>query len=506
MSQHSLRANYRMVINLGNGCLDTCLKEGCLLKKQISAHLICVLAVCNLFLIESAKAATVITFEYATAEAGVNTTGAPESYTVPVGITELIIEARGGDGAGANPSTIVCGGSGALVRSTVGVSPGDVLTLYVGKGGFAGTGDSKGSKGGWGYGRGGNGDGYGGGGGGGGTAVLLNSSPLIIAGGGGGAARQVLRTGGNAGESDGSGGSGYQSSASGGSLGSAGTGGDGGATPWVSGGNGGKHKGAPHIAGGGGGGGGYGGGAGGSRFYGGGGGGSMAVGTNTIFSAAPYGTLFSSSPCVNGIGSDGNQRYGAAGYVKITRQASQVEIDLEVLVAQEAAAAKREAELVAQKAAAAKREADKKLARSEISNKFKRSEKVTIEMFERAEITGITEENIEAVNAEIAALPEELRADINPVLKVARKYEVVGIIASERVKSIYSNSLIEIGLIPTDSKNKSSLTRVVKELSQADRSTYASIKDAIEKEMAVIQARKDRLTKVLARIAARRSN
>ena len=71
------------------------------------------------------------------------------------------------------------------------------------------------------------------------------------------------------------------------------------------------------------------------------------------------------------------------------------------------------------------------------------------------------------------------------------------------MKSIYSNGLIEIGLIPTDSKNKASLTRVVKELSQAERSTYASIKDAIEIEMAVIQARKDRLAKALAINASR---
>jgi hypothetical protein len=157
----------------------------------------------------------------------------------------------------------------------------------------------------------------------------------------------------------------------------------------------------------------------------------------------------------------------------------------------------------AAKAAAAQREVEKRNARDQILVKYKNSESVPFELFAQAEIAGITKENNEAAQAEIDAFPEVPRADITQILKVARKYEILGIIASERVNSIYSNSLIEIGLIPTDSKNKSTLTRVVKELSQAERSTYASIKDAIEIEMAVIQARKDRLAKVLAINASR---
>lgn len=173
--------------------------------------------------------------------------------------------------------------------------------------------------------------------------------------------------------------------------------------------------------------------------------------------------------------------------------------------AAQAAAARDAAARAASEAAAAQREAEKKSARSEIVEKFSNSESVSIKTFTQAEIAGITEENIEAVQAEIAALPEESRADITQVLKVARKYEVVGVIASEQVKSIYSNSLIEIGLIPEESKYKATLTRVVKELSQAERSTYAGIKEAIEAEMAEIQDRKDRLANILALIASRRN-
>ena len=159
----------------------------------------------------------------------------------------------------------------------------------------------------------------------------------------------------------------------------------------------------------------------------------------------------------------------------------------------------------AQAANAAKREAEKRAARAEILSKFKNSEKVTIETFNQAEIAGITKENIGAASAEILALPQESRADITQVLKVARKYEVLGIIDSERVKTIYSNSLIEIGLIPEESKHKATLTRVVKELSQDERSSYAGIKKAIETEMVEIQDRKDRLANILALIASRRN-
>jgi hypothetical protein len=165
-------------------------------------------------------------------------------------------------------------------------------------------------------------------------------------------------------------------------------------------------------------------------------------------------------------------------------------------------------ELAAQKAAAtraaaAQREAEKRSARDEIVARFKILDKATLELFNRAEVFGITSANIDELHTEIFSLPEASRADITQILKVARKYEVLGIIASERVKNIYSNSLIEIGLLPKEGKNKATLTQMVKKLSHEERSSYAGIKEAIEAEMAVMQARKDRLANILALIASR---
>jgi len=158
------------------------------------------------------------------------------------------------------------------------------------------------------------------------------------------------------------------------------------------------------------------------------------------------------------------------------------------------------------KAAAAQREAEKRNARAEILAKYKKSESISIELFAQAEIAGITKENIVEVQAEIAASPEVSREDITHVLKVARKFEVVGMVASDRVVSIYSNSLIEIGLISADSKHKAALTEAIKNLPVDERTSYAAIKVAIDAEMAEIQARKDRLTAILARIAAHRAS
>jgi hypothetical protein len=170
-------------------------------------------------------------------------------------------------------------------------------------------------------------------------------------------------------------------------------------------------------------------------------------------------------------------------------------------VAEQAAQAAR----AAAQEAAAKREAAKRSARDEILAKYKNSESISIELFAQAEIAGITQENIDAVQAEIASLPEVSREDITQVLKIARKYEVVGMIASDRVVSVYSKSLIEIGLIAEDNKHKAALTAAIKKLPASERSSYAAIKAAIDAEMAEIQARKDRSAAILARIAARQA-
>ena len=136
---------------------------------------------------------------------------------------------------------------------------------------------------------------------------------------------------------------------------------------------------------------------------------------------------------------------------------------------------------------------------------MKNSKELTVDSFIKAEIPGITASNIAAVQAEILALPEESRTDINQVLKVAHKYEVVGNIGSDRVSYLQSNSFVEIGLIPASSKNKVALVAAVKMLPASARDTYAEIKAAIDAATASIQARKDRLAATISRNTSRYS-
>jgi uncharacterized repeat protein (TIGR02543 family) len=150
-------------------------------------------------------------------------------------------------------------------------------------------------------------------------------------------------------------------------------------------------------------------------------------------------------------------------------------------------------------AASERREAEKQSARTEIASTLQSAKDLTVESFAKAEIRGVTEKNLAAVQAEILALPEESRADINQILKVARKFEVVGNIASNQVMRMTANSFVEIGLIPATSKSKVALMAAIRKLPASARDTYAEIKAAIEAETARIKSRNDRLAAIVNR-------
>lgn len=233
-----------------------------------------------------------------------------QSFTVPAGVTQLVVTAVGGGGGNGNGAS---GGTGGGLSAQVPVTPGQSLVVMVGGLGSSESG-SNGAAGGTGHlldgGSGGAGDIGAGGGGGGGSASYvavsnLSNPPLlgqflVVAGGGGGGGG-----GGNiGGHGGGTGGSGISPSSNGnggsGSGDGAGNGGagDGGAQARIGGGApGGDAQGFTGAGGGGGGGsgifGGTGGQAGGAGEGGGGGGGaggsyveSSAIGTPT-FSTAP---------------------------------------------------------------------------------------------------------------------------------------------------------------------------------------------------------------------------
>jgi uncharacterized repeat protein (TIGR02543 family) len=159
----------------------------------------------------------------------------------------------------------------------------------------------------------------------------------------------------------------------------------------------------------------------------------------------------------------------------------------------------------AAEAAAAQREAEKQSARADVTAKLQNAKDLTPEIFAKAEIPGVTTKNIAAVQAELMAMPETARTDINQILKVAHKYEVVGNIGSDQIKTMLPNSFVEIGLIPAESKNKVALVAAIRKLPEASRDTYAEIKAAIDAEAARIKSRNDRLAAIVSRNSSKNS-
>ena len=243
------------------------------------------------------------------------TTVGASTYTVPAGVTSLTVVAVGGGGGGAINTP---GGAGALVTTTLSVTPGQILELFVGAG-YGGLTN-------WSV------------GGGGSTNILSGGVPLVIAGGGGGGGQHGR--GGNAGGPGGVGGNGITASGGCGRNFCSGTGGIGGiggigggavsgTSPygiiWSSpggNGNGGCGAWAPCLVGagagvggaggfyGGGGGGGYGGGSGGGSVSGGGAGGSFG----------PAGTTYASAGNGGAAGTGG----GGNGSIEITPSAPSI--------------------------------------------------------------------------------------------------------------------------------------------------------------------------------------
>ncbi|HNC14476.1 MAG TPA: glycine-rich protein, partial [Solirubrobacterales bacterium] len=119
-------------------------------------------------MLPSSAGATTVTFNY---------TGAPESWTVPYGVTSATFNLYGAQGRGFGPGSSAQGGRGGWARATIPVTANSVVTFRVGGRGVANGG---------GY----NGGGSGGYGGGGATDIRIGGDALadrvLVAGGGGG--------------------------------------------------------------------------------------------------------------------------------------------------------------------------------------------------------------------------------------------------------------------------------------------------------------------------------
>ncbi|MBF9140237.1 tail fiber domain-containing protein [Hymenobacter properus] len=125
-----------------------------------------------------------------------NFTGAPQTYTVPTGVRSIMVTVAGS--YGGYSASYAQGGNGSRVQATLDVTPGEVLTLYVGgAGGNGRSGASASAPGGYN----GGGSGYASAGGGGGASDIRRggtalSNRIVTAGGGGGGGCESAADGG----------------------------------------------------------------------------------------------------------------------------------------------------------------------------------------------------------------------------------------------------------------------------------------------------------------------
>jgi hypothetical protein len=195
-------------------------------------------------------------------------TGADQTFTVPAGVTALNVVLNGAAG-GAAYSGSSLGGAGGYVSGTLAVTPGQSLTIMVGKGGEKGNGSASSNS----YGGGGAGGVFSGVGGG-RSAIISGGVDRVTAGGGGGAGN-VSNAGGAGGGTTGATGGGSGVGGAGGTQSAGGVSPANNATPWNGALGQGGYTSNPYGGYGGGGGGYYGGAVGGNQ--GGGGGGSSYV-------------------------------------------------------------------------------------------------------------------------------------------------------------------------------------------------------------------------------------
>ena len=279
--------------------------------------------------------ARVITTTYSSTTTSSQTfsyTGSTQTFNVPACVTSVTIKvwgAGGGGGGHDGGSGGATGGGGAYSTVTKSVTPGDVLQVYIGQGGRAGSSAVTNTGGGAtaiGYGAGGSGGNAGGtgtsggGGGGGGSSAVVNSTSstiLVVAAGGGG--------GGGAGNVGGqkNGGAGGAGGVNGSTGGSGATGGATGGNSTAAGGNA-TNRGTPDGGGPGGGGGGYTNGGAPGIFYSvtpdygaGGGGGGNSYGTITLGSGATPGNSADADLCAGCATGGAAATVGTNGYVKI---------------------------------------------------------------------------------------------------------------------------------------------------------------------------------------------
>jgi hypothetical protein len=152
---------------------------------------------------------------------------------------------------------------------------------------------------------------------------------------------------------------------------------------------------------------------------------------------------------------------------------------------------------IAIKEAAEARARAVEVAKTEIKSVLSSGKPLTADQLLRADFKGVTSKNIGLVNADITKLPDADKTDLKQIEKVVLKFATVDKLAAG--KTVYSSDLIAVGLIPQDSKIKSSITSALKKLPASSLDSYEKLQAEIASVEKVHADRKARLAAILAK-------
>jgi hypothetical protein len=147
------------------------------------------------------------------------------------------------------------------------------------------------------------------------------------------------------------------------------------------------------------------------------------------------------------------------------------------------------------KAAAEVRARAVEVAKTEIKSVLSSGKPLTADQLLSADFNGVTTKNIGLVNSDIAKLFDLDKTDLKQIEKVVLKFATVDKLAEG--KTVYSSDLIAVGLIPQDSKIKSSITSALKKLPGSSLDSFEKIQAEIASVEKEHSDRKARLASIL---------
>jgi hypothetical protein len=147
------------------------------------------------------------------------------------------------------------------------------------------------------------------------------------------------------------------------------------------------------------------------------------------------------------------------------------------------------------------REAAIAKAKAEILKAVAEKRKVLSSQFQAADVSGSTEQNIDSINKEILGLSQAVKGDFQELEKVVIKYGTVDRVATHQV--FYYSDLANVGLVPAQSKHKTSIVNGLRKSQSSALDTPLEIQDLAAEIENSFKARATSLLNIIARIRER---